>query len=155
MYGIASVSKMLATVATMKLVDQGLVSLDAPFAHYVPSFTMLSPGYRDVTVRMLLDHSSGFPGSAYGDANTSVYYPGYLQEVMDTLAQSRLKYTPGFMSVYCNDGFTMIEALVPAVTGKSYAAVRAGRDPHAARHDPHRLPAHDLRRRHVREGLRR
>ena len=121
MYGIASVSKMLATVATMKLVDEGLVSLDRPFADYVPSFTMLSPGYRDVTVRMLLDHSSGLPGTAYGDASTSVYDPGYLQEVMDTLAQSRLKYTPGFMNVYCNDGFTMIQALVPAVTGQSYA----------------------------------
>ncbi len=121
MYGVASVSKMVATVATMKLVDQGLVSLDEPFAHYVPSFTMLSPGYRDVTVRMLLDHASGFPGASYGDANTSVYYPGYLQEVLGTLAQSRLKHAPGSMSVYCNDGFTMIEALVPAVTGKSYA----------------------------------
>ena len=121
MYGVASVSKMLATVATMKLVDEGLVNLDEPFADYVPSFTMLSPGSRDVTVRMLLDHASGFPGSSYGDANTGVYYPGYLQEVLDTLAQSRLKYTPGVMSVYCNDGFTLIEALVPAVTGKSYA----------------------------------
>ena len=43
MYGIGSVSKMLATVAVMKLVDQGLVDLDAPFTSYVPSFTTLSP----------------------------------------------------------------------------------------------------------------
>ena len=121
MYGIGSVSKMLATVATMKLVDRGLISLDEPFAIYVPSFTMLSPDYREITVRMLLDHASGFPGSTFGSASTSQYWPGYLQHVMDTLAQSRLKHTPGLYSVYCNDGFTMVEALVPAVTGKSYA----------------------------------
>ncbi len=33
---------------------------------------------------------------------------------------SRLKAPPGYMSVYCNDGFTVTEALVEAMTGKSY-----------------------------------
>ena len=70
---------------------------------------------------MLLDHASGFPGSTYGSASTSAYWPGFLQHFLDTLAMSRLQYAPGLYSVYCNDGFTMIEALVPAVTGKSYA----------------------------------
>jgi CubicO group peptidase (beta-lactamase class C family) len=121
MYGIGSVSKIIATVATMKLIDQGEVELDAPFTRYVPGFTMLSPAYRQITVRMLLDHSSGFPGSTYGDLSTDTYFPGYLQEVLDTLAGERLKTTPGYMSVYGNDGFTMIEALVLAVTGKTYA----------------------------------
>ena len=121
MYGIGSVSKMLATVAAMRLVDQGLVELDAPLTDYLPGFTMLSPAYRQITVRMLLDHSSGFPGSTYGDAITGVYYSGYLQQVMDALAAAELKTTPGYMSVYCNDGFTLMEALIPAITGKTFA----------------------------------
>jgi len=120
MYGIGSVSKMVATVAAMQLVDQGLVSLDEPFATYVPSFRMRCAGYRDITVRMLLDHSSGFPGSVYGSALSRSYWSGYPQYVMDVLAASRLKHTPGFLSTYCNDGFTMVEELVPAVTGKSF-----------------------------------
>ena len=86
MYGIGSVSKMFAAVAAMKLVNQGKVELDAPITRYLPEFTMLSPAYRQITVRMLLDHSSGFPGSTYGDAITSVYFPGYLQQMMDALA---------------------------------------------------------------------
>ena len=57
MYGIGSVSKMLATVAVMQPEDQGLVELDVPFAQYVPELTMLSPAYRQITVRMLLNHS--------------------------------------------------------------------------------------------------
>ena len=121
MYGIGSVSKMLATVAAMRLVDQGKVELDAPLTRYVPEFTMLSPAYAQITVRMLLDHSSGFPGSTYGDVITSMYYPGYLQQVMDALATEQIKTTPGYMSVYCNDGFTLIEKLVPAVTGQTFA----------------------------------
>ena len=120
MYGIGSVSKILAAVAVMKLVDEGKVELDAPFTRYVPAFSMLSPAYRQITVRMLLDHSSGLPGSTYGNDITGAYYPGYLQQVLDTLAMERLKTTPGYMSVYCNDGYTLLEALVPAVTGKAF-----------------------------------
>lgn len=121
MYGIGSVSKMLATVAVMQLADKGKVDLDAPLTAYLPSFRMASPAYRQITVRMLLDHSSGLPGSSYGDTITGAYFPGYLQQVMDTLAVSQLKTTPGLISVYCNDGFTLTEALVAAVTGRSYA----------------------------------
>jgi len=121
MYGIGSVSKMLATVATMQLVDAGKVDLDAPFTRYVPSLSMASPACRQITVRMLLDHSSGLPGSTYTNWLTGTYYPGHLQQMMDALAAEQLKTTPGYMSVYCNDGFTLIEALVAAVDGRSYA----------------------------------
>src|SRR5206468_9746608 len=39
---------------------------------------------------------------------------------MQTLSISRLKAPPGYMSVYCNDGFTITAALVEAMSGKSY-----------------------------------
>ena len=120
MYGLGSVSKTLATVAVMQLVDEGKVDLDEPVVTYLPKFRMASPGYRAVTVRMLLDHSSGFPGSAYASAWTAEFWPGYLDQVMTTLAQTRLKHTPGALSVYCNDGFTVLEELVLAVTGRSF-----------------------------------
>jgi len=41
--------------------------------------------------------------------------------VLETLKTQRLKHPPGYLHVYCNDGFTIIEQLVLAVTGKSYA----------------------------------
>jgi CubicO group peptidase (beta-lactamase class C family) len=120
MYGIGSVSKTVATVALMQLVDDGLVSLDEPVVTYLPKFRMSSPGYRAVTVRMLLDHSSGFPGSAYGSAMSTDYWPGYLDQVTGALADARLKHTPGALSVYCNDGFTLIEGIVANVTGRPF-----------------------------------
>jgi len=121
MYTICSVSKMVATVAAMKLVDQKLVSLDRPLTDYIPTFTMLSPEYTQITVRMLLNHSSGFPGSDYRNAVS--YSPltfSYSAQVLETIKTKRLKHTPGYLSVYCNDCFTMVEQLVLAVTGKSY-----------------------------------
>ena len=121
MYGIGSVSKMLATIAMMILVDRGEISLDEPIVTYVPSFRMLSPEYSEVTVRMLLNHSSGFPGSDLRNSFTTSPFPGYAQQVLETLGQERLKHPPGFMNTYCNDGFSMIENLIASVTGTSYA----------------------------------
>jgi len=82
---------------------------------------MLSPEYTRITVKMLLNHSSGFPGAEYRNAVTlSPLAFSYSAKVMETLSAQRLKHTPGYLSVYCDDGFTVIEELILAVTGKSY-----------------------------------
>jgi len=120
MFGIASVSKMFATIATMILVDRGTVALDEPLVTYLPGFSMLSPEYGDITVRMLLNHSSGLPGGDTRNAATSEPYTGFAAQMMEALKYQRLKHTPGYMSVYCNDGFSMLENLVSAVSGKSF-----------------------------------
>lgn len=120
-YGIGSASKMFATAAVVQLVDDGLVDLDEPVVTYLPQFSMQSPQYRQITVRMLLDHSAGFPGTSYANSFTSVPFTGYAQQVMDYLARSNLKTTPGAMSVYCNDCFTVAGELVAEVSGMSYA----------------------------------
>ncbi len=121
MFGIGSVSKMFATIAVMKLVDQGVIDLDAPLTTYVPHFKMESPEYKNITVRMLLNHSSGFPGTDYRNADIRSPMPEYFKQVLHTLSMSRLKAPPGYMNVYCNDGFTVVEALIEATTGKPYA----------------------------------
>ena len=120
MFGLGSVSKMFATIAVMKLVDRGVVDLDTPLVTYLPAFRMAAAGYEKITVRMLLNHSSGFPGSDYRNAIIRSPVPGYLDQVLQTLSMSRLKAPPGYMSVYCNDGFTITAALVQAMSGKSY-----------------------------------
>lgn len=38
------------------------------------------------------------------------------------MANVHLKHAPGAMAVYCNDGFTLIERIVLAVTGQTYPA---------------------------------
>ena len=120
MFGVGSVSKMFAAIAVMKLVDRGVVDLDTPLVTYLPAFRMADAGYENITVRMLLNHSSGFPGTDYRNADIRSPVPGYLDQVLQTLSMSRLKAPPGYMSVYCNDGFTITAALVEAMSGKSY-----------------------------------
>src|SRR5207249_4037095 len=99
---------------------RGVVDLDTPLVTYLPAFRTASSGYENITVRMLLNHSSGFPGTDYRNADIRSPVPGYVDQVLQTLSMSRLKDPPGYMSVYCNDGFTITAALVEAMTGKSY-----------------------------------
>jgi len=119
-YGIGSVSKMVTTLAVMRLVDQGKISLDAPVVRYIPDFSMLSPQYRQITVRMLLNHSAGLPGSDYANGMSLEPIPGYVQQVLGALRREPLKTTPGAMNVYCNDCFTLAGEVVARVSGTSF-----------------------------------
>ena len=119
-FNIGSVSKVLAALATMILVDRKLLELDAPVVHYLPQFTMLSAGYKDITIRQLISHASGLPGTYPRNLFASVPLPGYAAELEASLADRHLKHTPGELAVYCNDGFTLMERVILAVTGQSY-----------------------------------
>ncbi|WP_436836480.1 serine hydrolase domain-containing protein [Paenibacillus tritici] len=122
-YGIGSTSKIMLTAAVMKLVDEGKVDLDLPVVNYIPDFTMKDNRYKQITPRMLLNHSSGLLGTSsnnaalYGDNDT------YLHDMfVEQLANQRLKADPGAYSVYSNDGFTLAEILVERVSGIGYTA---------------------------------
>ena len=121
LYGIGSVSKIYTTVAIMKLVEQGRVNLDAPVTRYLKDFTMADERYRDITVRMLLNHSSGILGTGLSDA---MLFGAASTEAHDTLleklSQQRLAADPGAFSVYCNDGFSLAELVVEAVSGMDF-----------------------------------
>ncbi len=120
-YGIGSVSKMYATVAVMQLVEEGKVELDGPVTDYIPDFRMADERYKDITVRMLMDHTSGIMGSTqtngmlYLDNDTSNH-----DELLDNLSKQRLKADPGEYACYCNDGFNLLEIIVEEVTGMSF-----------------------------------
>jgi CubicO group peptidase (beta-lactamase class C family) len=61
-FDLASVTKVVATTAiAMILYERGLLDLDTPVTAIVPEFAADDPRRRDITLRMLLAHSSGLP----------------------------------------------------------------------------------------------
>lgn len=120
LFCIASCSKVIAAVAVMILVDRGLIELDVPVVRYVPDFRMADESCCDITVRMLLNHSSGFHGTQLCNVLTIVPVFGYAARLRSALASERLKHQPGELAVYCSDGFTLIELMVASVTGEAY-----------------------------------
>ncbi|OBZ19506.1 serine hydrolase [Bacillus sp. FJAT-27264] len=123
MYGIGSTSKMFTTVAAMQLVDQGKIDLDTPVVQYIPEFTMKDERYKQITPRMLLNHSSGLNGSSLTNAFLFEDNDTYAHDtLLKQLAGQTLKADPGAYSVYCNDGFTLAEILIERVSGMDFTS---------------------------------
>jgi len=121
-YSIGSVSKMYVSTAIMQLVDQGKIDLDEKVVTYIPEFQMADERYKDITVRMLLNHTSGLMGTTYADSflledNDPIYHD---KQLLENLKVQRLKANPGEFSTYCNDGFDLMEIVVERVSGEDF-----------------------------------
>jgi len=119
-FNIGSISKVYVATAIMLLVDDGKISLDKPVADYLPEFRMADDRYKKITVRMLLNHTSGLPGTEGSNSFGFKYDDRIKRETIATLARAHLKHDPGAMAVYCNDGFTLTEMIVERISKKKY-----------------------------------
>jgi CubicO group peptidase (beta-lactamase class C family) len=120
-YCIGSVSKVYVTTAVMQLADKGLVDIDAPITDYIPNFRMADPRYTGITVRMLMNHTSGIMGTQF--ANMELYNDNSMvsnDEFIAAFASQRLKADPGEYACYCNNGFELLRIIVENVSGMSY-----------------------------------
>lgn len=121
LYGIGSVSKMYTATAVMKLAEAGKLSLDRPVTDYLKDFKMADSRYRDITVRMLLNHTSGLMGTSQRNA---MLFADDDQQAADQLLKrletQSLRAEPGAFCSYCNDGFTLAQLIVEAVSGKEF-----------------------------------
>lgn len=120
-FNICSISKVFTAAAILQLCEQGKLELDKPVVDYIPEFTMADSRYKDITVRMLLNHTAAFPGTYAYNAETTAPDASYTEQFMAYLAGTQLKGDQGKVSVYCNDCFTFGEILVEKVSGQSFA----------------------------------
>jgi len=115
-FDLASVTKVMATTfAVMILVDRGKLALDAPVNRYLPDFT--GPHLDSITVRHLLDHSSGLVQ----------WQPLYYQAAnsLQTYAAIRdmpLNWRVGEARHYSDLGFMLLGYLVERTSGRTLDA---------------------------------
>jgi CubicO group peptidase (beta-lactamase class C family) len=109
-WDIASITKVVGTTsAVMRLVDAGRINLDAPVGHYLPRFV---GGLRDqVTVRMLLDHTSGLRSYAplFKRARTRA-------SAVEVLYEERPNRRPGDLPVYSDLNAIFLGLLIENVS---------------------------------------
>ena len=124
LYNVGSVSKIYVTAAVMKLVQEGRISLDEPVRRYLPDWRMADERCGEITVRMLLNHSSGIPGTNLHDyldlEEEEELYTGKYRNTPAYWQTVKLRARPGSFSSYGNDGFDLVAEVVEAVTGKPY-----------------------------------
>ena len=123
----ASVTKQVVAVLVMQEVERGHVDLDAPAARYLLGIAL--PGGDAVTVRRLLNHTSGLYDPNSGPAGPDGTPLAYLRAMTPTppgLDPQCLKASgraPGAGFVYNNCDYVVLGALLEAVTGKPFAAL--------------------------------
>lgn len=110
-WDLASLTKVVATTgATLLLVDRGALTLDDPVRRWVPRFT---GGAKDrVTVRMLLDHTSGLP--------PWVDFARLARDraaALDLLFATPLRRAPGARSEYSDLNAILLGLVVEAASG--------------------------------------
>lgn len=122
-FQIASITKSFTALATMQLVEQGRVALDAPVGRYLPQ---LPEAWRAVTVRQLLAHTSGIPSiSAFErpPCPTPKAQANYaMGDVLAEVACLPLEFQPGERWAYGDTNYYLLGLLIAAVTGMSYEA---------------------------------
>jgi D-alanyl-D-alanine carboxypeptidase len=119
---IASVAKAFSGAAALSLVQKGVLSLDDTIAQRLPS---LPSAWGSVTLRQLLNHTSGVPeflsspalGEALSSSPTVAPPP---EKLLDFIASEPLAFEPGSKYAYSNSDNIIVGLMVQAVTGKTY-----------------------------------
>ena len=125
-----SISKPVAGIAALRMVEQGRLSLDAPINDALKSwkipdneFTAMAP----VTLRQIMSHGAGltvhgFPGYAAGKPVPTV------QQVLDgappaNTAAVRVDKKPGASWRYSGGGYTVMQLAMTEVAGKDFVTL--------------------------------
>ncbi|MER5667802.1 serine hydrolase domain-containing protein [Streptomyces mirabilis] len=117
---IGSNTKTFTAVAVLQLVGEGKIGLDAPVDTYLRGLVR-GDGIdgRHITVRQLLQHSSGLPNySKYLSDDIRYYDP---RELLDLALQHKADFAPGTSWAYSNTNYLVAGLIVQKVTGRPLA----------------------------------
>jgi len=112
----ASLGKPVFAYLVMRLVDEGLLDLDAPVVRYLPKRLSAYPAYaslRDdaryerLTARLLLSHQSGFPNWRRIRPDGPISFDA----------------TPGERFGYSGEGYRLLQFVVETITGRDLASL--------------------------------
>lgn len=117
LFHMASVTKPFVATATLQLVEQGRVDLDAPYSMYVPQFNIADPRGRTITIRQILTHTSGLPDVESYDWDRPQLDNGALERYIASLSHVRLLSSPGERFSYSDLGFDILGGLIANVAG--------------------------------------
>lgn len=125
-YRVGSVSKPIAATLVARLAAQGRLDLDAPIGDHVEG---LPAHIAPLTARQILTHTTGIRHYRYEDGekeNAQVF--GSVDEAIRIygVLDEPLGFEPGGGYLYSTYAYNLLAALVPAVSGQSFAeAARA------------------------------
>jgi CubicO group peptidase (beta-lactamase class C family) len=117
-FQIGSITKLWTSTLVMQLVDEGKVDLEATVLTYLPEFRIgdVDAAAR-ITVRQLLNHTSGFEGDIFTDTGVG---DDCIEKYLGVLHDVPQLFPPGEMFSYNNAGFCVLGRLVEVLRESTY-----------------------------------
>jgi CubicO group peptidase (beta-lactamase class C family) len=133
-FGLASGSKIITAVATLKLVEAGKLGLDDKVFAILkdvtpPAGARVDARLADVTVRHCLNHSVGWDRSLTGDPINwepqicrayRVRPPLTARQFLSFMLTQPLNFKPGTDAKYCNVGAIILGEIIAKISGQTY-----------------------------------
>jgi D-alanyl-D-alanine carboxypeptidase len=120
-FALGSVTKTFVAALVLELTEAGLINLDDPLARWVPNF----PGAKRITIRQLLNHTSGVADVAEDPA----FFEAQLAHPREQWTARRIlsyvgqpSFPPGTDWSYSNTNYILLGLVIERATGSSVAA---------------------------------
>lgn len=126
LFQAGSISKPVAAMGALRLVEQGALSLDADVNANLKTWKVPDNEFtqtQKVTLRRLLSHTAGLTVHGFPGYDVKERMPSVV-EVLDgkgNTAPVRANVVPGSLSRYSGGGYTVMQLLVTDVTGKPFS----------------------------------
>jgi CubicO group peptidase (beta-lactamase class C family) len=117
-FRIASLSKSFTATAVLQLVEAGTVDLDAPVRRYLPELTLADGNAEKITVRQLLNQTSGLADAGIADDGSTATT---LADRVAGLRTSRTVSAPGTRFHYVDANYQILARMVELVAGVRFA----------------------------------
>jgi len=127
---LQSVSKSYMAVEILQLKEQGKIDLDAPMTKYLPSkYSRYIKNPSSVTIRMLLNHTSGVPEYNEAPAFVSNVILHPLQnfsseDCLKGINGMDFQFSPGSKYKYTNTNYLLLSLIGDAITGDHAAYIK-------------------------------
>lgn len=123
-YRWMSMTKIPTAIATLQLYERGLLDIDHPVDNYLPFFEVQPTPNTTITIRHLLNHSSGLtnPPAILGWIHQEGEpHPNQTELVKRVLPNyAKLAFEPGTQASYTNLGYMVLGAVIEAVSNQAY-----------------------------------
>ncbi|MBN8802644.1 MAG: beta-lactamase family protein [Stenotrophomonas acidaminiphila] len=120
-YQIASVTKMVTAILVFKLVEDGRLSLDDRLSDFLPDM----PSSRKITVRNLLEHSSGLGNFAVRNGTVWVVDEVGEPEILEEIKRQGVAFEPGERVAYSNSAYFLLRMILEQKHGRAYHEIVA------------------------------
>jgi len=116
-YPVGSITKQFTSACILLLAEDGKLTLDDPVSRWFPALTRA----RDVTVRELLSHTSGYEDYAPQDYTIPAWMkPTDPAKLVAEWAGKPLDFEPGTLWQYSNTNFVLAALIVEKASGMAY-----------------------------------